>query len=476
MLLNLEPVSVFHFFEEISAIPRGSGNEAGIASYMVEWAEKRGLWVQRDGHNNVYIRKPASPGREDRPPVMLQGHLDMVCEKEPDCSHDFLKDPISLRVEDGFVRANGTTLGADNGIGMALIMAVLDDPDAVHPPLEALFTSGEEAGMTGARALGRSGWNFASRTLLNLDTGWEGVFVAGAAAGGRAVFETAVELTDSDMPCWRVEVRGLKGGHSGAEVHLGRGNANQLLARVLNVLEVSFRLVRVDGDGKENAITRSASAVIACEDETALRNEIAVLNAMLQREFAAADPGLEVCVAACEQAKCAVADAEQARVLRFLQLLPCGVLARDNDMDLVLTSMNIGSVMLADGRLTVRCSVRSAFASHLSHWLLPQLRTLAALCGMELTEDDFYPGWEYQSKSPIREAALCAYERITGRPASFKVLHGGLECGILMEQFHFADAVSYGAALNYPHSPSEELCIESVGTTDKLVRAILEAL
>ena len=407
---------------------------------------------------------------------MRQEHLDMVCEKEPDSTHDFLRDPISMRVEDGYIRANGTTLGADNGIGLALIMAVLDDENAIHPPLEALFTSNEEAGMTGAKALPDSGWQFRSRTLLNLDTGWEGIFVAGAAGGGRVTFRMPVKRCGGHGDYFRVEVRGLQGGHSGAEIHLGRGNANQILARILNTMTTPFGLLDIDGSGKDNAITRNAFAVITCEDEEALRIEIEQMNAMLRREYRSTDPNLEVCVTACmSDAKTVVSD-DQERLLRFLQLLPCGVLARDNDMDLVLTSMNIGSVLLEENILTVQCSVRSAIPSHLTHFLLPQLRTLAALLGVQIEEHDFYPGWEFQSDSPIRNAAMNAYRTITGKPASFKVLHGGLECGILMEQFNFTDAISYGAELNHPHSPAEELCIASVGTTDKLVRAILESL
>lgn len=213
MTLHLEPAKVFQFFEEISRIPRGSGNEAAVAAYLVEWAEKRGLAAQEDSHHNVYIRKAASPGKEARPAVMLQGHLDMVCEKEAGCTHDFLKDPISMRVDDdGYIRANGTSLGADNGIGVALIMAVLDDPKAVHPLLEALFTADEEAGMTGARALPESGWSFRAKTLLNLDTGWEGVFVAGAAGGGRVEFQTQLRRQERGGKRFAVTVSGLRGG------------------------------------------------------------------------------------------------------------------------------------------------------------------------------------------------------------------------------------------------------------------------
>ena len=478
MTLHLEPAKDFQFFEEISRIPRGSGNEAAVAAYLVEWAEKRGLAAQEDSHHNVYIRKAASPGKEARPAVMLQGHLDMVCEKEAGCTHDFLKDPISMRVDDdGYIRANGTSLGADNGIGVALIMAVLDDPKAVHPLLEALFTADEEAGMTGARALPESGWSFRAKTLLNLDTGWEGVFVAGAAGGGRVEFQTQLRRQERGGKRFAVTVSGLRGGHSGAEIHLGRGNANQILLRILNVLAVPFALVSLSGFGKDNAITRNAEAVIACGDETALREEIGRIAAALKKEYRAADPDLEISVAPVEEAGGgAVSPEDQARLLRFLFLLPCGVLARDNEMDLVLTSMNIGSVALEGDRLVVRCSVRSALPTHLSQWLLPQLRTLADTFGVHAEESDFYPGWEFQAESPIRDAAMAAYRDITGKEAVYKVLHGGLECGILMEELGFTDAISYGAALNHPHSPAEELCISSVGTSYRLIQEVLKKL
>nr|WP_326186497.1 beta-Ala-His dipeptidase [uncultured Oscillibacter sp.] len=476
MVLSLDPRSVFGFFEEISAIPRGSGNESAIAAHMVSWAAARNLFAEKDSANNVFIKKPASPGKENHPPVLLQGHLDMVCEKTPESAHDFLRDPISIQVRDGYLVADGTTLGTDNGIGVALIMAILDDPDAEHPPLEVLLTAGEEAGMVGAWQLANSGWKFAARTLLNLDSGWEGVFIAGAAGGGRVVFRVPVEWAANADACFRVDVRGLLGGHSGAEIHLGRANANQVLARVLNGLTVDWRLLSMGGGGKDNAISRDACAILSCGDAPALRDQVARLEAALRREYESVDPGLEIRVSGVETAPRAMTSAATTRVRQFLLLLPCGVLARDHAMDLTLTSMNIGSCCVENDRLVVRCGVRSSLPTHLTHWLLPQLRTLAGLFDAELEENDFYPGWEFQRTSPIRTLAMDSYQAITGAPASFKVLHGGLECGILMERLGLTDAISYGPELNCPHSPRESLNIASVGTADKLIRRILKAL
>lgn len=476
MALSLNPQPVFAFFEEISAIPRGSGNESAIADHMVAWAADRNIFAEKDAANNVFMKKPASPGKKDHPPVLLQGHLDMVCEKTPESVHDFLKDPISIQIRDGYLVADGTTLGADNGIGVSLIMAILDDEDAEHPPLEVLFTAGEEAGMIGAWQLARSGWSFAAKTLINLDSGWEGVFIAGAAGGGRVAFRIPAEWEANADPCFRLDVSGLLGGHSGAEIHLGRANANQVLARVLNGLTVDWRLVSMGGGGKDNAIARDAWAILSCKDETALRGQAAELEAALRHEYEAADPGLEIRVSRAAPAPRAMTSAASARIGKFLLLLPCGVLARDHAMDLTLTSMNIGSCCVEGDQLAVRCGVRSSLSTHLTHWLLPQLRTLANLFDAKLEETDFYPGWEFQRASPIRALAMDTYQAITGSPASFKVLHGGLECGILMEQFGFTDAISYGPELNDPHSPRENLNIASVGTADKLIREILKAL
>lgn len=476
MSLHLEPQSVFRFFEEISEIPRGSGNESAIAAHMVSWAASRHLFAEKDAANNVFIKKPASSGKENHPPILLQGHLDMVCEKTPECTHDFLRDPISIQIQGDYLVADGTTLGADNGIGVSLIMAILDDPHAEHPPLEVLLTAGEEAGMVGAWQLAKSGWKFEAKTLLNLDSGWEGIFIAGAAGGGRIIFRVPLEWEDNFSPCFRIDVRGLLGGHSGAEVHLGRANANQVLARILNSLTVDWQLVSMGGGGKDNAIARDACAVLSCADEALLRSEISQMEAALRKEYDAVDPGLEVCVTDLDIVSHKMTTAATTRIKQFLLLLPCGVLARDNSMDLTVTSMNIGSCSIEDDHLVVRCGIRSSLPTHLTHWLLPQLRTLAGIFGAKIEEHDFYPGWEFQRISPIRTLAIDSYQAIAGTPASFKVLHGGLECGILMEQLGFTDAISYGPELNYPHSPRENLNIASVGTADKLIRKILKSL
>lgn len=476
MSLCLEPRAVFDIFSEISKIPRGSGNEAAIASHIVAWAQDKGLWAEKDAANNVMIKKAGSPGKEDHPSICLQAHLDMVCEKTAESTHDFTKDPISIQVRDDYLCADGTTLGADNGIGLSLIMAILADPAAEHPPLEVLFTSSEEAGMKGAWSLVETGRKFASKTLINLDSGWEGVFISGAAGGGRVDFSLPVQWEDSSAPCFRIDVCGLLGGHSGAEIHLGRANANQVLARVLNSLSIPWQLVSMGGGGKDNAIARDAYAVVSCRQEADLHSQVAQMQAMLQREYQAADPGLKLTVSAATHSARAMTAEASARVRQFLLLLPFGVLARDNSMDLTVTSMNIGSCRMEEGQLVVRCSIRSSLPSHLSHWLLPQLRTLAERFGAQLSEHDFYPGWNFRQDSPIRSLAMRTYQSITGTAPSFRVLHGGLECGILMEYFGFTDAISYGPELNCPHSPRENLRISSVGTADKLIRRMLQAL
>lgn len=476
MSIHLKPQSVFRFFEEISAIPRGSGNEAAIAEYMVSWAASRNLFAAKDSVNNVFIKKPASSGKEDHPAILLQGHLDMVCEKTQESMHDFLKDPISIQIRDGYLVADGTTLGADNGIGVSLIMAILDDPSAVHPPLEVLLTASEETGMIGAWKAADSGWDIQSKTLINLDSGGEGTFMAGAAGGGRIAFRLPAEWESNSDPCFRIDVCGLLGGHSGVELHFGRANANQVLARVINNLTVDWHLVSIGGGGKENAIPRNAYAVLACKDERALREELAQLEAALQREYESTDPGLKVLAASEDPSAYRMTSASTISMKQFLLLLPCGPLARDNEMDLILTSMNIASCCVENDSVVIRAGVRSSVSSHFSYWLLPQLRTLAALFGAELDEHDFYPAWEFQRSSPIRTLAMDSYQALTGSPASFEVIHAGLECGILKEQLGFTDVISFGCDIEYLHSPRERLKIASVDTTYQLIRTILNSL
>lgn len=475
MSIDLEPRAVFDIFSEISKIPRGSGNEAAIASHIVAWAKEKGLWSEKDAANNVIIKKPGSPEKENHPSICLQAHLDMVCEKTAESKHDFTKDPISIQVRDDYLCADGTTLGADNGIGLALIMAILADPAAEHPPLEILFTSSEEAGMKGAWSLVESGRKFTSKALINLDSGWEGVFISGAAGGGRVDFFLPAQWEEASMPCFRIDVCGLLGGHSGAEIHLGRANANQILARVLNSLSIPWRLVSMGGGGKDNAIARDAYAIICCQQEAALYSQIARLQTMLQREYHTTDPGLKLLVSTTSSSHMMTSEAST-HARQFLLLLPFGVLSRDHSLDLTVTSMNIGSCCIEGDQLVVRCSIRSSIPSHLSHWLLPQLHTLAECFGAQMSEHDFYPGWNFRQESPIRSLAMQTYQSITGSTPSFRVLHGGLECGILMEHFGFTDAISYGPELNCPHSPQENLRISSVAIADKLIRQMLKSL
>lgn len=475
-MLNENTQKVLSIFEEISQVPRGSYHTDRIAAYLVKWAEDRNLSVQRDAYNNVLIRKPASPGKENETAVMLQGHMDMVCQKTPESTHDFEKDPIEIVQKQNYLYANGTTLGADNGIGMSLIMAVLDDPNAVHPPIEALITADEEVGMIGAKHLSESGWEIRAKTLINLDSGWEGEFIVGCASGCTAELKLPVSRAANDDPCFRISISGLLGGHSGAEIHLGHGHAIEMMGRLLSNLHTDYRLVSLSGGGMNNVISREATAVVACSQGEALAAEVEQWADIFRRELKKVDPGFVLRLTPCEAHSEALDAASTCKVARMLLLLPCGPLKSDYSLGVVITSNNLGVVELTDDVCRVVCSMRSNMDTQVSHRFLPILRAIAQLLGAEITEFDSYPGWEYEPESHVRPLAMQIYEEITGRPARFRVLHAGLECGILMDQCGTMDAISYGPEINFPHSPRENVNMESVMTAERLVRELLQRI
>lgn len=468
---------VLQYFQAISQVPRGSGNEQGISDWLMEFARAHGLEAVRDAALNVLIRKPASPGCESAPAVMLQGHMDMVCEKDSGVDHDFTKDPIRLRLEGEYLRAEGTTLGADNGIGMAMMLAVLTDTALKHPALECLITTQEEVGMLGAKALEKDRFQFRSRTLINLDTGWEGVFVAGCAGGGRMTQRLPIVWEHIDAaPGWRITVSGLKGGHSGAEIHLGRANANQLLGRILRDLGQSVRLCRISGGTKENVIPREAQALAACPDGEALARRCAWWQELLRTEFRDADPGVRVSAEPDRPVDQVYDRATQSRLVDLLTLLPCGVQAMDQALGNVATSANLGAVSSDSHEITFHSSVRSSLPSHLRQLLIPRYEALSALCGAGVEEHDFYPGWTFRPRSRVRELAMECYRAWGIREPTFMTLHGGLECGLLMEKLGEMDTISFAPEINSPHSPGENVRIPSVEVNYRVLTDLLARL
>ena len=467
VLESLEPKSVFHFFEDLTRIPHGSRNTKAISDYCVAFARARGLWADQDALNNVIIKKPASAGYEAAPAVILQGHLDMVAEKTPESPIDLTKDALELRVAGDYVSANGTTLGGDDGIAVAMALAVLDSHEIAHPALEAVFTVDEEIGMEGAQGLDYS--KLSARRMLNIDSEDEGIFTVSCAGGASA----NVRLDLTSAPCTRAGARlrvlGLIGGHSGQEIDKGRANACVLLGRVLDALrrKLSVRLVSAAGGLKDNAIPNSAEAVLALreEDLAAARELVSGCEADFRKEYAAADPDIHIVLESAPAAPQALTEESTLRVVRFLQLVPNGVAAMSMDIPgLVQTSCNLGIFHVADNALTAVSSVRSSAASQ-KQMLLDRFDTLAQLLGGTLTVTGAYPAWEYRRESELREKLTAVYERQTGKAPKIEAIHAGLECGLFAGALPGLDCVSFGPDLVDIHTTREKMSISSVQRT-----------
>ena len=476
VLSGLKPEKVFTYFEDISRIPHGSYNTKGISDYCAAFARERGLWFQQDELNNVIIKKPASRGYEAAPGVILQGHLDMVAEKEAGSDHDFTKDPLRLKVEDGYVTAEGTTLGGDDGIAVAMMLAILDEPDAQHPELTCIFTTEEEVGMEGAAGIDLSAVD--ARLMINLDSEAEGVFTVGCAGGMR---------TDLCLPVNRYKVRGavlhfvvegLIGGHSGTEINKGRANACRLLTFLLYGLEekYSFAVISMEGGSKDNAIPVRAEARIAVEPGEV--SEILEMAENYRNEwkslYGAADPNasLQVTVEGVQTVEALIAP-DQEKVSFLLLEAPCGVQAMSTDIPgLVETSLNLGVLRLTEDALHVRYSLRSS-KSVARRQLRRRLEFLVSYLGGTYEHTGVYPAWEYKRDSVLRDLCTRIYREKTGQEPVVEVIHAGLECGLLSEKLPGLDCVSIGPELIDIHTPRERMGIASVG---RLYDFVLEVL
>jgi dipeptidase D len=480
-LENLKPQSVFRKFEQLSAIPRGSGNERQAAEWICAFAKDRGLWAHMDERDNVIVRKPGSYGLEGRPAVILQAHIDMVCEKTEGSSHDFLKDGIKLIVDGDFIKASETTLGADNGIGAAMILALLESSDIAHPPLEALFTSDEETGMTGAHGL--DGSLLAGRRLINLDSEDEGVFCASCAGGLRT--EVALPLDRIDLPSscglFKLKVKGLKGGHSGMDIDKGRANSNQLLGRILTALlrEGGVWVCSIDGGSKDNALPRESEAVLAFNREMfeKVAQIVYELGEVFKKEFSEADPGVlaELAPEGREGQRRAWTRETALKAAALMISLPSGV----HDMSphipgLVQTSSCLAVIKASEDKLSLHVSIRSSVAS-LKLYLRDKTEALAKLAQASAVIGGEYPEWEYSPNSELREAALKAWEEGGGNPRT-EAVHAGLECGLFARKLPGADMISFGPNIYDVHSPEERVSISSVDRVWKFLTRLLQAI
>ncbi|HPC82070.1 MAG TPA: aminoacyl-histidine dipeptidase [Thermoanaerobaculaceae bacterium] len=483
-LENLQPSLVWRHFAAICQIPHPSKHEAQLAEHVVNWATGKGLEVRRDAAGNVVVAVPATPGHESAPVIVLQGHLDMVGEANSDTPFDFTVEPIQPRVVGDHVYATGTTLGADNGIGVAAAMAIVEDPDAVYGPLELLFTIDEETGLTGAMQLDPK--LLTGRTLINLDTEEDGALYIGC-AGGADTKSTFTITREDAMPgtlAIRLSVRGLRGGHSGVDIHENRGNALKFLVRLLQALRragIEVGIVSLSGGSKHNAIPREADAILRInpEDEVRLRQVVEEKAAILREEFGEIDPGqrIEVETVSADATTASVwlpFDAD--RILDALMACPHGVLGMSRAVPgLVETSSNLAVIRTEDTTVWVQTSSRSSVMPSLKA-TLDQVAAVFRLAGAEVETHDGYPGWKPNPASPVLGTARQAFVRLFGREPHIKAIHAGLECGLIGEKLPGIDMVSMGPQIESPHSPDERVQISTVDRFYTLLKATLKDL
>ncbi len=478
---GLKPELVWKYFAAISQIPRGSKNEKQISNYIVQTAKTLGLEAEQDKSLNVVVRKPATKGHEKSPSVCLQGHLDMVCEKNSDKVHNFEKDPIELVRNGNLLTANGTTLGADNGIAVATHLAIMEDKSLEHGPLEFLFTVDEEMGLNGANSL-QPGF-VQSRILLNLDSEEEGALYVGC-SGGRNT-EASWELATEDVPDGYgpllLKVRGLKGGHSGLEIDKGRGNSLKILMRALLALEsVKVRISRMDGGNKSNAIPREAEALVFVPAKKVIQagEVLAQFEATVKAEMQTVEPDLAITLEAVKGKKKGnvIKRSLQKKILSALSAMPHGVAKMSADIPgLVETSTNLAIIKTTSKKITVITSQRSPVASELDE-IYHTVCCVFELAGAEVLSSGGYPGWKPNMDSPILKVAKSTYKKLNGREPHVKAVHAGLECGIIGERYPGMDMVSFGPTLECVHSPDERIYIDTVPKFYDFLLAILRTV
>lgn len=470
-LANLEPRNVLRFFEELCAIPHGSGNTAAASDWAVDFAKTRGLRHRRDEAGNVVIWKDASPGYEDHPAVMLQGHLDMVCVADAGVDHDFTKDSLELAVDGDWIKARGTTLGGDDGIAVAMAMAVLDDGVIPHPPLEAVFTVDEETGLLGATALDCS--DLRSKYLLNIDSEAEGILTVGCAGGARCDLHLPLPAEDVSGDVFTLSVSGLPGGHSGAEIHKNIPNANRALAQCLIGLP-GVRLISLHGGEQDNAIPGQAEARVLLPAGGA---DSADVEELFRKALAGCSeaPNGSCTLRGAGGGSCKALSAEDSRrALELILSAPNGVQAMEPDLPgQVRTSLNLGILRLEEGALRLTWSVRSSAAAE-KEALVEKLKALSD--GASFTRRGDYPAWEYRKNSPLRDTMVAVFQEQYGSEPKVETIHAGLECGILTAKMPDLDAVSFGPDLVDIHTPRERASISSLRRTWAYLVATLARL
>ncbi len=478
VLQELEPADVFGFFEKICEIPHGSGNTGRLSDYCRDFARERGFWHVQDEMGNVMIRKPASKGYEDVPPVILQGHLDMVLEQEEGNTLDLKAEGLVLGVDGDDLHASGTTLGGDDGIAVAYMLALLDG-NYVHPELECVFTVDEETGLLGADAFDTS--LLKGKRMINLDSETEGVFTVGCAGGLTGECSLPVKRVLQRGSLFEISLEGLRGGHSGAEIHTERGNSNKLMGRFLARLDevLSFALVSMEGGRADNVISSRTELSVLVDDteEGLLLDQIAAFEAVLKHEFRTSDPGVCLRTERKGEAKALVLDPRsKSLVIYLLNMIPNGVQRRSVEIeDLVQTSCNLGVLRLEENLLWLTHSIRSSVESE-KEALSDQVRLCVEFLGGTYEARGIYPGWEYQKDSPLQKAAIQVYEEQYGKKPQIMAIHAGLECGIFGSRIEGFSCISIGPDIKDIHSCKERLSISSTKRVWEFLLGLLKRL
>lgn len=477
---ELKSERVFHFFEEISKIPRASYNEKEISEYLVNFAKKRELEYYTDEVFNVIIKKGGTLGFENAPIIAIQGHTDMVCEKNKDIEHDFSKDPIKLIYEDDTLKANNTTLGADNGIAVAMALALLDSNDIPHPPIEAIFTASEESGMEGVSFIDATQIN--SKILLNIDSEDEGVFTVGCAGGVKVDINLPIEKisTNSGFTSYLLSVTGLFGGHSGVDITKGRANSNKLLIRTIKGIRDKFEieLSKISGGSKDNAIPREAEAIISFDNSKF--EDIQKLIKKFEETFIAehieTDANIKLTITEIQKQEKAFSKDTLNKIILSVYLLPNGIQTMSTTLEgLPESSMNIGVITCFEDKVEIVASIRSAVVSKKIEIMERVSLLIGELEGKVQFRGD-YPAWEHNPNSKLKEKCIEIYKKLTGEEPKIDIIHAGLECGLLAEKLPDMDLISFGPNIYHPHSPNETVSISSVDRVWEFLLCLIKEL
>ncbi len=480
ILSSCEPKKLFEYFEWISSVPHGSGNTGPISELCTTFAKEHGFRYIKDDLNNVVIYKQGTPGYENSEPVILQGHIDMVCAKDDDCDIDMSRDGLRLKTDGEWVSAEGTSLGADNGVAVATIMALLDDESVEHPPIEALLTVDEETGMDGAAGFDVS--HLKGRRLINMDSEEEGVFTAGCSGGVRVTCSMPVtrQKSTEGEAFVRISIFGLLGGHSGVDIDKGHASANKLMARMLFDLneKIGISLAQLDGGKLDNVISSRAEALIGVNTSklAEVNDMVFSYDAVFKREFKSSDPGVTVAVSEEEYCGAVLTESDKKKLLLALLMLPQGVEEMSFDIEgLVQTSLNLGIIRLREDSFDFSFAVRSALKSQ-KEMLVTRVRAIAEHFGAEVVLSGDYPGWAFCKDSKLLELVKTVYKEKTGKEGVVSAIHGGLECGLFIDKMPGLDCISIGPELHDVHSTRERLNVPSTGRMYELVKDILKRL